>query len=287
MLPKYLVDEVILRALKEDVHYVDLSCAYLFTPEHTSEAQVIANAAGKFCGGEVFCRVFELLHHSCKLDLKLHDGEAYQAGDLLIALSGPTTVLLQGERTALNLLQHMCGSATATAELVKAIEGTNAIIADTRKTLPGLRALQKYAVACGGGRNHRFGLSDAVMLKDNHIDACGGIEKAVNRVRQKLGHMTKIEVETRNLHEVQQAFRAGADVIMLDNMTTEDMRKAVAWLRANENGCCPIIIEASGDITLENAAEIARTGVDVLSLGSITHSVKAANISMRIKNSTV
>jgi len=282
MLPNYIIDEVILRALKEDVHYMDLSCAYLFTPNEKSEAHLIANEAGMFCGGTVFTRVFELLDNTCSCDVKLKDGEAFQAGDVLAELSGPTAILLQGERTALNLLQHLCGIATATAALVEAVAGTGAVIAETRKTLPGLRALQKYAVACGGGRNHRFNLSDAVMLKDNHIDACGSIEAAIKKVCKNTGHMTKIEVETRNLAEVQQALRAGADVIMLDNMTVEAMHEAVLWVRAQGN----VILEASGDITPQNAAQIAQTGVDVLSLGSLTHSVKATNISMRMKNPT-
>jgi len=281
MLPKYLIDEVILRALKEDVHYLDLSCAHLFALQDKNEAYLLANEAGVFCGGEIFCRVFELLDSCCNFNLKLCDGDQFNAGDILLELSGPTAVLLQGERTALNLLQHMCGIATQTAKLVKAVEGTRAVIADTRKTLPGLRAMQKYAVVCGGGRNHRFNLSDAVMLKDNHIDAYGSIEAAVNRVRAKLGHMTKIEVETRNLSEVQQAFSANADVIMLDNMSVQEMKQAAAWVRKQER---QVLLEASGDITIQNAKEIAQTGVDVLSVGSLTHSAQAANISMRMKN---
>ena len=283
MLPDFLVDEVILRALKEDVHYMDLSCAYLFPPGHQSRAYLRANAPGVFCGGAIFCRVFTLLDDTCKFDVKFADGEHFGTGDTLLELSGPTAMLLQGERTALNLLQHLCGVATATAQLVRAIHGSGACIAETRKTLPGLRALQKYAVSCGGGRNHRFNLSDGVMLKDNHIDACGSIEAAVRRVREHVGHMVKIEVETRTIAEVKQAFAAGADVIMLDNMSIEDMGEAVAWLRAHENGRC-VMVEASGDITLERAAEIAQTGVDVLSLGSLTHSVQAMNISMRLQH---
>jgi len=279
-LPLYLIDEIILRALKEDLPYLDLSCAYLFTPEHRSQAYLLANAPGVFCGGEIFSRVFELLNSSCRFEHKLHDGERFHAGDVLLEFEGPTCILLQGERTALNLLQHMCGVASATAEVAAQVGST--CVAETRKTLPGLRALQKYAVTCGGGRNHRFGLSDGVILKDNHIDACGSILEAVKRVRAKIGHMVNIEVETRNLEEVRQAFAAGADVIMLDNMNLDEMREAVAWVRANE-GARRVPLEASGDITLELAAAIARTGVDIISLGSLTHSVKAMNISMRIR----
>ena len=279
-LPLHLVDPVIRRALQEDLPCLDLSSAWLFPPEHQSEAWLHANAPGVFCGGAIFCRVFTLLDDSCQFTLHLRDGDPFHTGDTLLELRGPTAILLQGERTALNLLQHLCGVATATAELVQAIEGSGACIAETRKTLPGLRALQKYAVGCGGGRNHRFSLSDAVMLKDNHIDACGSIAEAVARVRAHIGHMVKIEAETRTLHEVQQAFAAGADVIMLDNMPLDAMREAVAWLHGQER---PVLIEASGDITHARAREIAQTGVDVLSLGSLTHSVTALNISMRMR----
>jgi len=280
MLPLYIVDDVIIRALKEDAHYLDLSCEYLFGHER-GRAHLLANAPGVLCGGEIFKRVFELLDQSIQANILVADGERFKQGDTLLEIEGPIAVLLQGERTALNLLQHLCGIATMTAQVVKAVEGTGAIVCDTRKTLPGLRALQKYAVTCGGGRNHRYNLSDAVMLKDNHIDACGSIEEAVKRVRSKIGHMVKIEVETRNIEEVAQALAAGADVIMLDNMTVDEMREAVKLVRARE--IFPVPLEASGDITLENAREIALTGVNILSLGALTHSVQAANISMRMR----
>ena len=281
MLPQYITDEIILRALKEDVHYVDVSCEYLFTAEHQSKAKLIAKAAGTFCGGDIFLRVFALLDAACTGELLVRDGDSFQDGDILLTIEGPTAMLLQGERTALNLLQHMCGIATATAALVHAVAGTGAMISETRKTLPGLRALQKYAVACGGGRNHRCNLSDAVMLKDNHIDACGSITGAVAAVRAKAGHMVKIEVETRSIEEVREAFRAGADVIMLDNMTTAQMRECVEAVRALDPNK-RVLLEASGDITLDSARKIALTGVDILSVGAITHSVKAMNISMQI-----
>ena len=281
MLPWFIVDDIILRALKEDAHYLDLSCEYLFEPSQAGRAYLLANAPGVMCGGEIFIRVFALLDDMIEAKVLVKDGEAFSSGDTLLEIAGPIAVLLQGERTALNLLQHLCGIATMTAQVVKAVEGTGAIVCDTRKTLPGLRALQKYAVTCGGGRNHRFNLSDGVMLKDNHIDACGSIEKAVERVRGKIGHMVKIEVETRDLDEVAQALAAGADVIMLDNMTVDEMREAVEYVRAHEK--IPVPLEASGDITIENAREIASAGVNILSLGALTHSVKAMNISMRMR----
>ncbi|MCL1952403.1 MAG: carboxylating nicotinate-nucleotide diphosphorylase [Oscillospiraceae bacterium] len=280
MLPQYIIDDVILRALKEDAHYLDLSCEYLFEAGQTGRAYLLANAPGVMCGGAVFARVFELLGGKIGANILVKDGGAFAKGDTLLELEGPVKVLLQGERTALNLLQHLCGVATLTAQVVAAVEGTGAAVCDTRKTLPGLRALQKYAVTCGGGRNHRYNLSDGVMLKDNHIDACGSIAAAVAKVRARVGHMVKIEVETRNLGEVAQALAAGADVIMLDNMSVDEMREAVQYVRAHEKS--PVPLEASGDITLENAREIASTGVNILSLGALTHSVKAANISMRM-----
>jgi len=287
MLPWYIVDDVILRALAEDAHYLDLSCEYLFAPSQMGRAHLLATAprgegkaAGVMCGGEIFIRVFALLDEAIEARVLVKDGAAFEAGDTLLEIAGPIAALLQGERTALNLLQHLCGVATMTAQVVAAVEGTGTIVCDTRKTLPGLRALQKYAVTCGGGRNHRFNLSDGVMLKDNHIDACGSIAVAVERVRAKIGHMVKIEVETRNLDEVAQALAAGADVIMLDNMSVDEMREAVEYVRANEKA--PVPLEASGDITLENAREIALAGVNILSLGALTHSVKAAYISMRV-----
>jgi len=268
---------MITRALQEDMHYVDLSSCCL---QGNANAYVQAKAAGVLCGGEIFVRVFALLNPAVQVSLHMADGAVFSSDDVLLELSGPTATLLQGERTALNLLQHLSGIATQTQQFVQAIAGSGAVIADTRKTLPGLRALQKYAVTCGGGRNHRYNLSDAVMLKDNHIDACGSIERAVQQVRANIGHLVKIEVETRNLGEVQQAYHACADVIMLDNMSLQAMREAVQWLRTQSK---QVIVEASGDISLANARDIAQTGVDVLSVGSLTHSVQAANISMRIK----
>ena len=183
--------------------------------------------------------------------------------------------LLKGERTALNILQHMSGIASATNTCVRLVAGTNAKITDTRKTLPGLRRLQKYAVTVGGGFNHRYNLSEGAMLKDNHIDAYGGIVPAVTELRKKIGHMTKIEVEVRNLDELEQALSVGCEIIMLDNMSCADMAKAVEITAGRA------MLEASGNVTEANIAEIAKTGVDIISLGALTHSVKCFDISMR------
>ncbi|MDR3313532.1 MAG: carboxylating nicotinate-nucleotide diphosphorylase [Oscillospiraceae bacterium] len=281
MLPWFQTDEILLRALREDVSYLDLSCESLFAPEHRSTAYLVAKGAGVFCGGEIFLRVFTLIDLGCTGRVLKQDGEAFAPGDRLAELEGATAALLQGERTALNLLQHLSGIASMTARVVRAVEGTNARVTDTRKTLPGLRALQKYAVRCGGGQNHRFNLSDGVMLKDNHIDAAGSIAAAAQMVRRKLGHMVKVEIETRSLEEVRQALAAGADVIMLDNMTPDEMRRAVQLVRQTPGGE-KIPLEASGDITEQTARAVAETGVDILSLGALTHSAAAANISMRI-----
>lgn len=276
-LPQFYVDEIIVNALKEDVNYVDVASDYLIPEDQRDEAYFVAKADGVLCGLSVAMRVFELLDDTFEAKLYKHDGDKIQTGDLIAEFSGKTVLLLKSERTALNLLQHMSGIATATAAAVELVKGTNAQITDTRKTLPGLRALQKYAVTCGGGKNHRFNLSDGAMLKDNHIDAGGGITNAVNALRGKLGHMVKIEVETRDLAEVREALAAGADIIMLDNMSNEMMREAVKMIDGRAK------TEASGGITLETIAEVAKTGVDIISLGALTHSVKAFDISMKMK----
>ncbi len=276
-LPQFYVDDIIERALKEDINYLDVSSDYLLSEDQRNEAYFVAKADGVLCGLDVALRTFELLDDSFSAKIYKHDGEKIAAGDVIAEFSGKTVLLLKGERTALNLLQHMSGIATATARAVELVRGTNAQITDTRKTLPGMRALQKYAVVCGGGKNHRFNLSDGAMLKDNHIDAGGGIAKTVAALRGKLGHMVKIEVETRDLDEVREAVEAGADIIMLDNMSNDAMREAVQIIGGRAK------TEASGGITLENLAEVAKTGVDIISLGALTHSVHAFDISMKMK----
>lgn len=273
----FTVDDIIKRALQEDINYIDVSTVYLFDEEARSDAYFVAKADGVLCGIDIALRVFELLDPTVQATLYFHDGDRIKKGDRIADFSGKTTYLLQGERTALNLLQHLSGVATATAQAVDLIKGTGATVAETRKTLPGLRALQKYAVTCGGGRNHRFNLSDAAMLKDNHIDAGGGIEKTVAILRQKASHTIKIEVETRNLEEVQQAINAKADIIMLDNMSCDEMREAVRLINGKA------LTEASGNITAETIQQVAACGVDIISIGAITHSVKAMDISMRIQ----
>ena len=277
MIPDRLyVDDVITRALREDLNYIDVSTQYLIAPEHESDAVLLAKQAGVLCGLDIFLRVFELTDNCFSAQKFYSDGDELNPGDVIARVHGKTVELLKDERTALNLIQHMSGIATQTAACVKELEGTSAVIADTRKTLPGLRALQKYAVTCGGGKNHRFNLSDAAMLKDNHIDAYGGIAAAVAALRKKTGHTVKIEVETRNLDEVQQALDAGADIIMLDNMSTEDMKQAVKLV------CGRVPVEASGNLSAGGLRRVALTGVNIISSGALTHSVKALDISLKI-----
>ncbi|HOB36104.1 MAG TPA: carboxylating nicotinate-nucleotide diphosphorylase [Candidatus Avimonas sp.] len=275
-LPGFYIDEIIKTALKEDINYIDTTTDLMISEGHTSSADIFAKAEGVLCGIEVAVRVFTLLDGGIRYSIFKKDGDRIKPGDKIAVIEGPTRALLKGERTALNLLQHMSGIATQTDRCVQIVKGTKAAITDTRKTMPGLRALQKYAVAIGGGKNHRFNLSDGAMLKDNHIDAAGGITAAVRAVRERLGHMVRLEVETRNLNEVKEAIKAGADVIMLDNMTCEQMREAVKLAAGR------VLLEASGGITGENLRAVAETGVDIISIGALTHSVKALDISMKI-----
>lgn len=277
MINSIYVDNIIKTALLEDINYLDCATDYLIDDEQENSARFLAKSDGVLCGINIALRVFELLQPTgFTAEVYKNDGDVLQKGDIIAEIHGKTKAVLKGERTALNLIQHMSGVATATAKAVELVKGTNASIADTRKTLPGLRPLQKYAVTVGGGKNHRYNLSDAAMLKDNHVDAGGGIAAAVAKLKEKLGHMTKIELEVRNLDELGQALEAGVDVIMLDNMSTEMMRDAVAITNGRA------LLEASGGITDDRIREIAETGVDIISMGALTHSVTAFDISLKI-----
>ncbi len=277
ILNKFYVENLIRTALTEDINYVDVTTDYLIPADQQGEGRLMAKADGIVCGTEAAARVFTMLDADTQIEILKKDGEPVTYGEDIMRLHGKTAVLLKGERTALNLIQHMSGIATAANRYTKIVEGTKAVIADTRKTLPGLRPLQKYAVMCGGAKNHRYNLSDAAMLKDNHIDAAGGITEAVNLLRSRVGHMTKIEVETRNLEELQEALAVKADVIMLDNMSPELMKQAVELTAGRA------ILEASGGITDETLRAVAESGVDIISVGALTHSVKAFDISMYIQ----
>lgn len=269
------VDEVILRALHEDITGMDVTTDFLLDEQHESDAYLMAKDEGVVCGMEIAKRVFDLVGGDVDFEILVHDGTKVQYGDILAKMHGRTRVLLKGERTALNLLQHLSGIATETRRCVDIVAGTKASIADTRKCMVGIRAMQKYAVRCGGGKNHRFNLSDGAMLKDNHIDACGGIIPAITQLRQHIGHMVRIEVEVRTLDELREALTAKADIIMLDNMDCDTMREAVAITDGRA------LLEASGGITHDTLRGVAETGVDIISIGALTHSVKAFDISMK------
>lgn len=281
-LPNFYTDDIIKRALDEDINYIDLATDYLLDDEDVSSASFIAKAEGVLCGIDIALRVFTLIDSDVKTEIKIKDGGKVNKGDVIATVSGRTKSILKGERTSLNILQHMSGIASETAKYVACCEGTKCSVAETRKTLPGLRSLEKYAVTVGGGKNHRFNLSDGAMLKDNHIDAYGSLTNAVAALRAKIGHMVKIEVEVRNQDELREALSCAADVIMLDNMTPAQMTDCVKIVDEVTAGKFRPVIEASGNITLDNAAEIAKTGVDLFSVGALTHSVKAFDISLRI-----
>lgn len=281
-LPNFYTDDIIKRALEEDINYIDLATDYLLDDEDMSTASFIAKAEGVLCGIDIALRVFTLIDSDVKTEIRIKDGGKVNKGDVIATVSGRTKSILKGERTSLNILQHMSGIASETAKYVACCEGTNCSVAETRKTLPGLRSLEKYAVTVGGGKNHRFNLSDGAMLKDNHIDAYGSLTNAVAALRAKIGHMVKIEVEVRNQDELREALNCAADVIMLDNMTPAQMTDCVKIVDEVTAGKFRPVIEASGNITLDNAAEIAKTGVDLFSVGALTHSVKAFDISLRI-----
>lgn len=270
------VDNIITTALMEDINYIDASADNLIPEEHKSSAYYVAKDIGVVCGIEVAKRVFELAGGDVDFEILIKDGTKVNKGDVIARMNGSTLTLLKGERTALNLLQHMSGIATATNKCVELVAGTKASVTDTRKTLPGLRALQKYSVTVGGGKNHRFNLSDCAMLKDNHIDAYGGITPAVTALREKIGHTVKIEVEVRTLDELKEALENKVEIIMLDNMSYDDMKKAVEITDGRA------LLEASGNVTADNIRSVAETGVDIISLGALTHSVKCFDISMKI-----
>lgn len=271
------IDKVVLNALEEDMPYGDVTTDNLISLEDQSKARFIAKADGVLSGMTVMKRVFELIDADVSVEIYFEDGSKVKKGDIVAHVAGRTGSILKGERTALNLLQHLSGVATRTNNFAELVKEYPVSVVDTRKTLPGLRSLQKYAVTCGGGRNHRYNLSDCAMLKDNHIDAKGGITPAVKALREKIGHTVKIEVETRTLDEVREALSAGADIIMLDNMSNETMAEAVKIVDGKA------LLEASGNLTKERLRSVAELGVDILSIGALTHSVTAFDISMRMK----
>ncbi len=267
-------------ALEEDIGPGDLTTGLLIGAGTRGTGRLIARQKLVLAGMEVARRVFRRLDPGAELADGLADGQEAEAGQVLARVSGKMQALLQAERTALNFLQRLSGIATLTRRYVEALKASgNASVrlVDTRKTTPGWRALEKYAVRTGGGSNHRMGLFDGILIKDNHIAACGTIAAAVAKARRGAGHLIKIEVEAEDLDQVRQALEAGADVIMLDNMTPEQIGKAVDMIAGRA------LVEASGGVTLESLAEIAATGVDIISCGALTHSARAVDISMEIE----
>ncbi|KUG04991.1 quinolinate phosphoribosyltransferase [hydrocarbon metagenome] len=270
------IQELIYSALKEDIGHQDMTTAYLIPEEQLSTGRFLAKTAGVVAGIEISQTVFNAIDPSISFEIIKSDGERIEVGDTIAVVKGKTASLLTGERLALNFLQRLSGIATKTSGMVEAIKYYKAEIVDTRKTTPGLRVLEKYAVRVGGGRNHRFGLYDGIMIKDNHIKSAGGITKAIITLRQKVPHTLKIEVEVEDLKQLQEALDAGADIIMLDNMSIEDMKNAVDITAGKA------LLEASGGINESNIVEVARTGVDFISTGAITHSVSSLDISFDI-----
>lgn len=271
---KRFTDSLLKVAFIEDFSALgDVTGSAVFS-DQTDGFVLVSKAAGILCGIEEFCEVFHSVDHSISTRTRFQDGHRIRKGMIIAEISGRVSSVLKAERTALNILSHLSGIATKTARFVNAAGG-KAIILDTRKTLPGLRQLQKYAVRCGGGQNHRSGLYDMVMVKDNHIDAAGGITHAVNKVRKMWNDRFKIEVETRNLEEVAEALKCDVDRIMLDNMEVEMIRKAVRLIGGKSE------VEASGNMTLRRIPQVAETGVDYISVGELTHSVKAFDFSLK------
>lgn len=268
------IQRIIETALQEDIGLGDITTEVTVSPETMARAELVAKEDFVLAGIDVAGRVFQTVNPDVDFEKILQDGCRVRKGQVLAWLRGPAASLLQGERVALNLMQRMSAIASLTSRYVSAVAGTKAVIVDTRKTVPGLRVLDKYSVRMGGGRNHRIGLFDGVLIKENHVAAAGGIGAAIARAQQKLPHTLKIEVETRNLDEVGQALEAGADIIMLDNMSFAEMRQAVELIAGRA------LVEASGGVNLETVADIAATGVDIISVGALTHSITAADISM-------
>ena len=274
-LPRPLVDAHVRAALGEDLGDAgDITTLATIPAETQAQAVIAARKPGIIAGTALAEAAFRLVDPALKVEIVTEDGGAVEKGTEIMRLSGPARAILTAERVALNYLGHLSGIATATGELVRAVEGTGVLIVCTRKTTPGLRALEKHAVKCGGGQNHRFGLYDAVMIKDNHIAAAGSIADALRAAKAATGHMVKIEIEVDTLAQLGEVLEEGADVILLDNMSADDMRKAV------EMNAGRSILEASGNVTIDTVRAIAETGVDVISSGWITHSAPTLDLGL-------
>lgn len=265
----------------EDLGADDTTTVATVPPERQAEGRFIAKTPMVLAGLDVALEVFRLLDHSVSIQTSWRDGDMLKAGDIPAAIQGRARALLSGERVALNLLQRLCGIATLTRKFVDAIQGTTAKILDTRKTTPGLRVFEKYAVTRGGGLNHRFSLNDAILIKENHIRLAGGIRPAITLARQGRGNARFLEVEVTTMDELKEALKESPDVILLDNMQPPAVGEAVSLMRSQNNH--RLLLEASGGITLENARKYAEAGVDWISIGALTHSAPAADISLEIE----
>jgi len=269
------IDRIIDNALAEDIGYGDVTTEACVPEQARVRGYFLAKEEGVVCGLPIMERVFQRLDAGIEVIVKAADGQRVTAGTIVAEIQGPARAILTGERTALNLLQRLSGIATRTAQAVQAVAGTKARIADTRKTTPGLRVLEKYAVRAGGGTNHRIGLPDGVLIKDNHIVAAGGILPAVAAARRHIPPTLKIEVETTDFAQIDEAIQAGADIIMMDNMTIEQMAEAVRRIGGRA------LTEASGNMGDRDLRQVAQTGVDIISIGALTHTVRALDISLK------
>ena len=279
-LPRYLVEQAVATALEEDLGGVgDITTNAIIPPDAQGDASIIVRKPGVIAGLDLAAASFKSLDPDVRFTRIVEDGSKVEAGATIARIAGKTRALLTGERTALNFFGRLSGIATLTAGYVAAVEGTHAKIVETRKTTPGLRALEKYAVRCGGGTNHRFGLYDAVLVKDNHIAAAGGLAEALNAVRTAVGHLVKIEVEVDTLDQLENVLRFPIDAVLLDNMDVGTLKRAIALVKGR------VITEASGGVTLESVREIAKTGVDLISVGALTHSARSLDSSLEWKGS--
>ena len=280
MLYENLINKLLDLGFEEDINTGDVTTESIIPESLNAVATMTAKQDGVISGLEIVKMVYDRLQDNVVFTPYYMDGDAVKKGDVILKIEATYPTLLKGERLSLNIFQRMCGIATETAKYVVELKGTSTELLDTRKTAPGMRVLDKLAVKHGGGTNHRMGLYDMAMIKDNHIKMAGGIAKAVDQVRSKIDSSIKIEVETTNLTEVNQAIEAGADIIMLDNMSNEAMTEAVKVIKASGKG---IKTEASGNMSIPRLIEVAATGVDYISVGALTHTVKAMDISMNIQ----
>ena len=278
MLTETAIEAVVFAALEEDAPWGDITSELFVPVEATATAELNAREPGVLSGGAVIIATFAAVSADVTVELQLNDGDRFEAGDIIAIISGPARAVLRGERVALNLSQRMSGIATLTAQFVALVSGTSARVVDTRKTTPGLRALERHAVRSGGGHNHRFSLSDAVLAKDNHLALqSGSITDVIRAARAQLGHTTHLEVEVDRLEQIEPVLAGGVDTIILDNFSLDDLRTGVALVAGRA------LVEASGGVNLDTVQAIAQSGVDLISVGALTHSVRALDLGLDIR----